>query len=270
MSFLHRQALLFLCAVQFLTRIPTPALGAFEPDWISRSARYFPLVGLLVGLVCAGVFWSASQVWSGALPAILAIAAGVLVTGAFHEDGLADTFDGLGGGGTPERRLEIMKDSRIGTYGALGLALALALKGAALADLPPGLGAWAIVVAHAGGRGTSVLAMRRLAYVGHLERGKWKPAPAGLAQAEVATALAFAALPFAVLAFGLLSWAPAAAGLVCGGLLAVALALTARRLLGGYTGDVLGAIEQAFELGAMLGFAGAVALLQSPSVGEVR
>ena len=116
----------------------------------------------------------------------------------------------------------------------------------------------------------SVLAMRRLAYVGHLERGKWKPAPAGLAQAEVATALAFAALPFAVLAFGLFPWAPAAAGLVCGGLLAVALALTARRLLGGYTGDVLGAIEQAFELGAMLGFAGAVALLQSPSVGEVR
>ena len=83
-------------------------------------------------------------------------------------------------------------------------------------------------------------------------------------------ALAFAALPFAVLAFGLFPWAPAAAGLVCGGLLAVALALTARRLLGGYTGDVLGAIEQAFELGAMLGFAGAVALLQSPSVGEVR
>jgi adenosylcobinamide-GDP ribazoletransferase len=261
-NFLRSQALLFLCAVQFLTRIPTPRLGAFEPDWISRSARYFPLVGLLVGLVCAGVFWGASQVWSGALPAILAIAVGVLVTGAFHEDGLADTFDGLGGGGTPERRLEIMKDSRIGTYGALGLGLTLALKAAALADLPPVLGAWAIVAAHAGGRGASVLAMRLLAYVGHLERGKWKPAPAGLAWAEVLTALVFAGLPLAVLPFTAVSWTTAAAGLVCGGLLAVALALTARRLLGGYTGDVLGAIEQVFELGAMLGFAGAVALLQ--------
>ena len=125
-------------------------MKTFEPDWISRSARYFPLIGLLVGLASAGVFWSASQVWGGALPALLAIAVGVLITGAFHEDGLADTFDGLGGGGTPERRLEIMKDSRIGTYGALGLGLVLALKAAALTDLPPALGAWAIAAAHAG------------------------------------------------------------------------------------------------------------------------
>jgi len=256
-SVLHRQLQLMLCAVQFLTRVPTPALKNFEPDWISRSARYFPLVGLLVGLVCAGVFAAASQVWSGWLAALLAIAGGVLVTGAFHEDGLADTFDGLGGGGTPERRLEIMKDSRIGTYGALALGLVLAVKAAALADLPPLLGAWALACAHAGGRGAAVLAMRVMPYVGHLERGKWKPAPSGLSTSEAAFALAFAGLPLLLAPSG--AWA---IGLLLGAVLSLVLALSARRLLGGYTGDVLGAIEQVFELGFLLGIAASPGLLR--------
>lgn len=256
MSVLRRQLQLFLCATQFLTRVPTPALKDFEPDWISRSARYFPLVGLLVGLVCAAAFAGASQLWSGWLAALLAMAAGVLLTGAFHEDGLADTFDGLGGGGTPERRLEIMKDSRIGTYGALALGLVLSLKAAALAGLSPALGAWALACANAGGRGAAVLAMRILPYVGHLERGKWKPAPSGLSTPEMLFALVFAGLPL------LLAPSPAwAMGLLLGGGLALTLALSARRLLGGYTGDVLGAIEQMFELGFLLAVAAAPSIL---------
>nr|WP_221221027.1 adenosylcobinamide-GDP ribazoletransferase [Phenylobacterium haematophilum] len=245
---------LFLCAVQFLTRLPTPALTGFEPDWISRSARYFPLVGLLVGGICAAVFWGASQLWTGALPALLAIGVGVLVTGAFHEDGLADTCDGLGGGGTSERRLEIMKDSRIGTYGALGLGFVLSTKVAALATLPVGLGAWTLVAAHAGGRGASVLAMRALAYVRDVDGGKWKPAPSDLGFWEVLAAATFAALPLALSPAGVVFQ-----GLLAGALLALVLALVARRLLGGYTGDVLGAIEQVFELGFTLGVAAALA-----------
>lgn len=252
MSFALHQLRLFLCAVQFLTRAPTPALPGFEPDWISRSARYFPLVGLLVGGVCAAVFWGASQLWSGAMPALLAVGVGVLVTGAFHEDGLADTCDGLGGGATPERRLEIMKDSRIGTYGALGLGLVLATKIAALATLPAGLGAWTLVAAHAGGRGASVLAMRALAYVRDVDGGKWKPAPSDLGFWEVLAAVTFAALPLALSPAGVVLQ-----GLLAGALLALALTLVARRLLGGYTGDVLGAIEQMFELGFTLGVAAA-------------
>lgn len=254
MSFAVRQLRLFLCAVQFLTRVPTPALAGFEPDWISRSARYFPLVGLLVGGCCAAVFWLASQLWSGALPALLAVGAGVLVTGAFHEDGLADTCDGLGGGGTSERRLEIMKDSRIGTYGALGLGFVLSTKAAALATLPAGLGAWTLVAAHAGGRGASVLAMRALAYVRDVDGGKWKPAPSDLGFWEVLAAATFAALPLALSPAGVVFQ-----GLLAGALLALVLALVARRLLGGYTGDVLGAIEQVFELGFTLGVAAALA-----------
>ena len=254
MSFALRQLGLFLCAVQFLTRLPTPALTGFEPDWISRSARYFPLVGLLVGGICAAVFWGASQLWTGALPALLAIGVGVLVTGAFHEDGLADTCDGLGGGGTSERRLEIMKDSRIGTYGALGLDFVLSTKVAALATLPVGLGAWTLVAAHAGGRGASVLAMRALAYVRDVDGGKWKPAPSDLGFWEVLAAATFAALPLALSPAGVVFQ-----GLLAGALLALVLALVARRLLGGYTGDVLGAIEQVFELGFTLGVAAALA-----------
>ena len=250
MKRLSHQFQLFLCAVQFLTRIPTPALRNFQPDWISRSARYFPLVGLLVGGGCAAVFWSASLVWSGWLPALLAIAAGVLITGAFHEDGLADTADGLGGGTTVAKRLTIMKDSRIGTYGALALGLTLAIKAAALATLPAGLGAWTLVAAHGTGRGASVLAMRALPYVGDAKVGKWKPSPADLSLAEVLTAVAVAGLPLALSPDGVVGLA-----ILIGAILALAVSLIARRLLGGYTGDVLGAIEQVFELGFVLGVA---------------
>ena len=250
MKRLSHQFQLFLCAVQFLTRIPTPVLRDFQPDWISRSARYFPLVGLLVGGGCAAVFWSASLVWSGWLPALLAIAAGVLITGAFHEDGLADTADGLGGGTTVAKRLTIMKDSRIGTYGALALGLTLAIKAAALATLPAGLGAWTLVAAHGAGRGASVLAMRALPYVGDAKVGKWKPSPADLSLAEVLTAVAVAGLPLALSPDGVVGLA-----ILIGAILALAVSLIARRLLGGYTGDVLGAIEQVFELGFVLGVA---------------
>jgi len=252
---MFRQVQLFLCAVQFLTRLPTPALSGFEPDWISRSARYFPLVGLLVGAICAGVFWSASQVWSGWIPALLALAAGVLVTGAFHEDGLADTADGLGGGADPAKRLTIMKDSRIGTYGALALVLALALKAAALASLPAGLGAWALIAAHGGGRGAAVAAMRLLPYVGGPRNAKWKPAPSGLSLGEGLIALVFAGLPLALSPDGMVFL-----GLAAGVAMALGLALLARRLLGGYTGDVLGGVEQVFEVGFLVGVSAAFAL----------
>ena len=258
MSRLSHQFQLFLCAVQFLTRIPTPALRDFQPDWISRSARYFPLVGLLVGGGCAVVFWSASLVWSGWLPALLAIAAGVLITGAFHEDGLADTADGLGGGTTVAKRLTIMKDSRIGTYGALALGLTLAIKAAALATLPAGLGAWTLVAAHGAGRGASVLAMRALPYVGDAKVGKWKPSPADLSLAEVLTAVAMAGLPLALSPDGVVGLA-----ILIGAILALAVSLIARRLLGGYTGDVLGAIEQVFELGFILGVAASLRLAKA-------
>ncbi|WP_304165077.1 adenosylcobinamide-GDP ribazoletransferase [Phenylobacterium aquaticum] len=244
------QLRLLICAIQFLTRLPTPALRGFQPDMISRSARYFPLVGALVGAICGLTLIGADRLWSGVLPALLAVAIGVLVTGAFHEDGLADACDGLGGGGDPARRLAIMKDSRIGTYGALGLGLTLALKVAGLSSLPAVPAALTLVAAHAGGRAASVCAMRGLAYVGDLDLAKWKPAPVNLSAWEVAIALALGLAPLVLLPPVGAAW-----GLGLGAALALGLALTAKRLLGGYVGDVLGAVEQVFELGFVLGIA---------------
>lgn len=252
-----RQLALFLTAVQFLTRAPVPPLRSFEPDWIRRSARYFPLVGGLVGLASGAVFIAASQVWTGVLPALLATGAGILMTGAFHEDGLADTADGLGGGQTPERRLEIMKDSRLGTYGVLALGLALSMKVAALSLIDPAIVLAVLLAAHAGGRGVAVLAMRLSPYAGDPAATKVKPVANGVGRREVAIALtlAAAALVPAVLILPAATAVALSIGLLCAGLVAV----QARRLIGGWVGDTLGACEQAFEIGFLVAFAGMIA-----------
>ena len=242
-----RQLKLFLCAVQFLTRLPVPSFADFEPDWITRSARYFPLVGVGVGAICALVLLAAGQLWTGPLPALLAISAGVLVTGGFHEDGLADTADGLGGGQTPERRLQIMKDSRIGTYGVLALGLVLAIKVAALAETPLATAALALVAAHGAGRTAAVAVMMLGRHVSDPASAKYKPAPQGVRPFELLVAAILGLWPLALLGL------PGLVGAAVGGLLALLLAVTARRLIGGYTGDVLGGIEQACELGVLLG-----------------
>ena len=242
-----RQLKLFFCALQFLTRLPVPSFADFQPDWITRSARYFPLVGILVGGAGALVLLGAGQLWGGALPALLAVAAGVLITGGFHEDGLADTADGLGGGQTPARRLEIMKDSRVGTYGVLALGLVLALKVATLATLPLVPAALTLVAAHGAGRVAAVAVMVCERHVSDLASAKYKPAPDGVRVSELTIAAVLGLWPLA-----LLGWAGLAGALV-GGALALLMALTARRLVGGYTGDVLGGVEQVCELGVLLG-----------------
>ncbi|WP_395945466.1 adenosylcobinamide-GDP ribazoletransferase [Brevundimonas sp.] len=252
-----RQLALFLTAVQFLTRVPVPPLKAFQPDWTARSARFFPLVGAVVGLISAAVFVGASQIWTGWLPALLAVAVGVLVTGAFHEDGLADTADGLGGGQTPSRRLEIMKDSRIGTYGALALILTVAAKVGALQPMSPWFAGLALVAAHAGGRAVAVLAMRLSPYAGDRAATKVKPVADGVTWPEVAAAMMFAAAATAPLVV-FAPW-PAVGGLAGGVLGASVVVVLARRLIGGWVGDTLGAAEQAFEIGFLLAVAALLA-----------
>jgi adenosylcobinamide-GDP ribazoletransferase len=238
-----------LVAVQFLTRLPVPHLAKFEPAWLDRSVAYFPLVGLIVGGISAGMLAAADQIWPMPIAAILAVAAGIAATGAFHEDGLADTADGLGGGLTPLARLEIMKDSRIGTYGLVALVTALALKVACLVALGAQLGVIALLAAHAGGRLMPVLASTWMPYAG--EAGVAKVAPVRPTQARVLVATGFAVLPFALLPV-------MAAGLALAlGLIAASLLLVkAWQLIGGQTGDVLGACEQVFEVTVLLVLAG--------------
>ena len=248
MSSLRRQGVLVLTAVQFLTRLPTPRGLPFTPDAPVRATRWFPLVGHLVGGLCALVWLATGRLWPPSVAALLAVGAGVLATGAFHEDGLADTADGLGGGSTPERRLLIMKDSRLGAYGAVALVLGLGVRVAALAALSPGRGALALVVAHGAARAAAVLVMALTPYVGDTEGAKGRPAGARPTPGEtwLAGVLGFAPLallPPVALALGALLAATATLWLV----------RTARRLVGGHTGDVLGAVEQLVEAALMLG-----------------
>ena len=240
---------LFLCALQFLTRLPTPRLDGFQSDWIGRSARYFPLVGQVVGLISALVWLGASRVWGGGpVAALLAVGAGVLATGGFHEDGLADTADGLGGGQTPAARLAIMKDSRVGTYGVLALGLVGALRVAALAGASPVRGALALLAAHGAGRAAAVVAMAVMPYAGDASTAKAEASPQSATPANAVIAVGLGLWPFA-----LLDWRNGALGLAFGAVAALAVMILARRLIGGRTGDVLGAVEQVFEAAVMLG-----------------
>jgi adenosylcobinamide-GDP ribazoletransferase len=246
-----RQARLFLCALQFLTRLPTPHLKAFEPEWIARSAPYYPVVGWIVGALSAATLLVASRFWPGLPAAALAIAVGALTTGGFHEDGLADTADGLGGGQTPARRLEIMKDSRIGSYGALALGSVLAIKAAALAILPPGQAALALILCHGGARGFAVAVMATLRYVGDPTGAKLTPAAMTARPAEGLIAIVAGLTPFLFWRLPIQS----ICAIIIAAVLVGLLAFTARKLVGGFTGDILGGVEQLAELGLMLGLA---------------
>jgi len=245
------------CAVQFLTRLPVAGGGEWRDERLARSAKYFPLVGILVGALSAGALLLARQVWpQGALPALLAVAVGVVVTGGFHEDGLADTADGLGGGQTRERKLSIMKDSRLGSYGALALGLVLAAKVLALAQLqPPLAGAAVLVCAHGLARAAAVTMMVATPYAADLDASRLKPSARAARPWEAAVGLLIGAAPLLLLD-------PVVAGVcvLAGALAAAWPALAARRLIGGHTGDVAGAVEQAFETGFLLAAAATIAL----------
>ncbi|MCO5130667.1 MAG: adenosylcobinamide-GDP ribazoletransferase [Xanthobacteraceae bacterium] len=244
----------FRHALRFLTVLPVrPARGAIAPDWLTRCLKYSPLVGAGIGAVAAVVLLIATELWNETIAAMLAVATTIALTGALHEDGFADTFDAFGGGFTVEKRLAIMKDSRIGTYGALALGLDVALRIAALAALTPWQGAAALVAAHAAARAAPAWVMTRLGYSGDVSAMKVAYAESRPRADELQLGLIFVLL--ALLPLALISALAVAFGVVLGAAAAAALALWARRLIGGYTGDVLGGIEQAFEIGFLLGVA---------------
>ena len=238
-SWFEREGGLLLVAVQALTRVPVPA--PHGPDLLRQATRYMPLVGLGVGSAAAGVFALAASGLPPAVAALLAVAATLLLTGALHEDGLADCCDGLFGGRTPEARLRIMRDSRIGVFGVLGLAVVLAVKVACVAALP-GAGV-ALVVAGGASRFWMVTpgAVLRYARADGMARGVAGPGGVGLAAA-------------AVLGLGplLLLGPRAVPALVLSAAAALGVGLYARRQVGGYTGDVLGATQQLTEAAVLV------------------
>lgn len=241
-------------ALCWLTRLP---VGRFLPDpapQLQSALWAFPLAGLVVG--GAGALVLALALWLGLTPliaALLAVGAQIWLTGGLHEDGLADLADGMGGA-TRERRLEIMRDSRIGSYGALALGLTTALRVAALAALPPMAAMIALVALSALSRAGIVAVLRWLepARGDGLGRGAGRP-PAGV----VAWALAIGLMPFFAASLWPLTFPPMAGlaavlGCFCGQIL---VGTKAKRVLGGQTGDVLGAVQQIGEVTALVALA---------------
>lgn len=257
MKALLHEARLALVALQFLTRLPVPRAVGFEPAWLHASARHFPLVGALVGAIGGLVLWAAASWWPLPVAVLLALAATALVTGAFHEDGLADTFDGLGGSASRERALEIMKDSRLGSYGALALGLATALRAAALWSLAQrgvlaaAVPAW--LLAHTASRSAAVALLGTLPYAGDAAHAKAKPMAQQAGAAGVAVAIGWTLVLAAVLAVNGHA-TPTAVALASVAVTALLCARWFLRRLGGYTGDTLGATQQLAEVAALLGW----------------
>jgi adenosylcobinamide-GDP ribazoletransferase len=246
---------LFFIALQFLTRVPVPRWVGFEPGWLNLSARHFPLVGLCVGAVSAAVLALGHALFGPAVAVGLAMAASVLLTGGFHEDGFADTCDALGGAVGRERALAIMKDSRIGAYGAIGLVLMLGLKAATLTALPLALAVPALLIAHTASRAAAVLLIRWLPYAGDVEHAKAKPMAQRVGAAGVGVALVWVALvAAAIVGHRPAQWTPVLAGLLLAAVGTAWCARWLRRRLGGYTGDALGATQQITELLILLGW----------------
>ncbi|MDS0795742.1 adenosylcobinamide-GDP ribazoletransferase, partial [Burkholderia pseudomultivorans] len=159
------EARYFFVALGYFTRVPVPKAIGYAAGDLDQAARYFPLVGACVGAWGALVYLAALRVLPASIAVGLSMAATLLATGAFHEDGLADSCDAFGGGYTRDDVLRIMHDSRIGTFGAVALVVTLGLKWQALAALPPLRAAWAMVAAHAARRAAAGGLLMSLRYV---------------------------------------------------------------------------------------------------------
>jgi adenosylcobinamide-GDP ribazoletransferase len=245
-------------AFTFMTRVPLGALATHDPADLPASAVYFPVVGLAVGGAAGVVYIGAARVWPSAVAITLSMIAGVLLTGAFHEDALADACDGFGGGWSREQVLAIMKDSRVGSYALVGVTLTLALKFATLTALaaqstPIGVPR-ALILAHVLARWSSLPLIRRYDYVRSSSDGDrasaGRPFVAGVSNARLAAGTALT-LIILVVAGGRSSLAAAAAAAAAAAVTALAGRYFARRI-GGITGDALGAANQIVEVSVYL------------------
>jgi adenosylcobinamide-GDP ribazoletransferase len=254
----------YLLAVQFFTRIPVTGPLAdwvgYSPAMLRASAAHFPGVGWLIGGLCAALAVALQHAlpplpMSGLVAAVLVTMASVLLTGAFHEDGLADVVDGLGGSLDRARALDIMKDSRVGAFGALALLLVVVLKLALLALLwsqAPKLLATSLFAAHVVSRFYPLVLVRTMRHVGDEGRSKSKPLADQIATGSLLAALLWALA--ALLVVGLcvptlpLAWPVLASALMC-----LCLRRWFQRRLQGFTGDCLGATQQLCEVVFYLG-----------------
>jgi adenosylcobinamide-GDP ribazoletransferase len=250
-------------AFTFLTRIPLHDVIAHDSADLTRAAPYFPVVGLVVGAAGGIVLAAGLHIWPPVLAVIISVSATVLLTGAFHEDALADAFDGFGGGWNAEQVLGIMKDSRVGSYALVGVTLVLAAKVAALTTIvtaspvvtgaigAAGPAVRAIVAGHVLGGWSSVLLIRYNTYVrpqvlvGRPALGR--PFVSSVTTTQLTAASAVAVI-LAIMALG----TRAIPALIVCVIVTLLSAQYFRRRIGGITGDALGAANQMVEIGVYL------------------
>lgn len=232
----------FFGAVQFLTRVPVRRVEAADT---AAVVVWFPAVGGLIGLAAGGIAAGLEDLVPAAVAAAVAVLAGVIITGAFHEDGLADMADAVARGSTVERRLEILKDPRHGTYGVAALCGSIVLRVIAVAALSPSAALAGLVAAHALARGMAVAAMGAVPVARPDGLGAEYARSVGPGRA---TAGILVGVAIAVAATGWWAVPVTIAALVA----VVPVVVIARRAFGGLTGDVLGAVEQVAECAVLV------------------
>jgi adenosylcobinamide-GDP ribazoletransferase len=233
---------LFLLALAFFTRIPIPAKTPYSTELLNKSSRYYALVGLIIGILLSVILALSALLLPTNIAVVLTIVASFIITGAFHEDGFADMCDGFGGGFTPEKKLEIMKDSRVGTYGSLALISIFALMYVSITYLLSISfldASIAILVGHTISRALSGSLIYDLSYLRVLDnQAKAKPLSTGIHLLELSILL-FTGLGICLLLSPI------------GAFLSITLTITVRIIfkkyliqhLGGFTGDCLGAAQ---------------------------
>jgi len=246
----------FYAALMFYTRLPAPKDTPHSQEILDGSRKYFPLIGIIIGAISVTVFLFFQLFFPNTVSVALAMVAGFLATGAFHEDGFADSCDGLGGGWEKEQVLRIMKDSRVGTYAVVGLLSLLAIKFLALLELSnTSLSAlvFCVIGAHTTSRLFASMVIESYDYVRDIKQSKAKPATnARLSSQDTHTTFIIGAMPVLILLF--VAFIPTLFALVAAFACASAFARYSKKRIDGYTGDILGAIQQLSELTFYLAF----------------
>lgn len=241
---MKKQLHYFLTAVLFFTRIPCPKWVDHSPEILNKSSRYFSLVGIIVGTIAASVFYFASFIFSMNISLMLSMISSVWITGAFHEDGFADVCDGFGGGWTKDRILTIMKDSRLGTFGVIGLISILGLKFLSLQELSQSHNIPLLLISgHAISRFIATILLYTHEYVRDIDSSKVKPTTQQMSTKSLIISAFFGLIP--LIFFNdptvFLSLIPLLIGYFY-------LSNFFKKWIGGQTGDCAGALQQVSEV----------------------
>jgi adenosylcobinamide-GDP ribazoletransferase len=240
---MKKQIHIFLTALMFFTRIPCPKWVDHSPEILNKSTRYFSLVGILVGMISAFFYVFGSLIFTNEIGLLLSMVASVWTTGAFHEDGFADDCDGFGGGWTKDKILLIMKDSRLGTYGVVGIGFLLSVKFLALNALPVSHIALIIISGHSISRFIATLLIFSHPYVRETEDSKSKPAADKMSLNSLMVSAFFGLLPIVLFQNYLVFLV-----LVPLGITKFWMAGFFKKWIGGQTGDCAGALQQLSEV----------------------